>query len=318
MDVVFSFHLIYNDIGGSMAGMITHSFFALDTLKNKHIDFKTLKICSCGPDIFYAKNRSYGRLMHRKKVNLFFENYVRYIIEHDLKDNISVMSSLYGFISHYVLDTHIHPFVFYKTGVYNKKKKETYKYLDLHSKMENYIDMYVSEEHGYHFNKFKAHLFLFGNKTLDREVIKLLNDVLYDTYNIKDGGKKYQKGINSYYWNYKLFRVDLFGIKKGLYKIVDFFRKGKPQLSIYSHYKRENMDINLEHKVWYHPSTKEKMSLSIPDILNNSQKEYLRLIGVVDSIIYNNLDISNIKEFKNLSYINGCPIEDKQYIRYYE
>ena len=49
------------------------------------------------------------------------------------------MAYLYGMLSHYVLDSTVHPFIIYKTGNFNKKNKETYKYNHLHNEMESYI-----------------------------------------------------------------------------------------------------------------------------------------------------------------------------------
>ena len=50
------------------------------------------------------------------------------------------MSYLVGLICHYVLDSNVHPYVFYKTGKFDKKMKSTYKYNTIHLFMETFID----------------------------------------------------------------------------------------------------------------------------------------------------------------------------------
>ena len=60
------------------------------------------------------------------------------------------MVFLYGFICHYVLDSNVHPFVFYKTGLFDKKDKNSYKYNNLHAFMETYFDNYMIKEKTIH------------------------------------------------------------------------------------------------------------------------------------------------------------------------
>ena len=150
-----------------MAGTMTHTFFAEDVYKNldnkKYINIENLKTYAQGHDIFFFtfnilnyKTKKIGNFMHRNKTKDFFINIISYIKDNNLQNNKDVMSFLYGYICHYCLDLTVHPYVTYKCGIFNKKKKETYKYNSKHSDFETYIDAYmIKERKKINPNKFK-------------------------------------------------------------------------------------------------------------------------------------------------------------------
>jgi hypothetical protein len=49
---------------------------------------------------------------------------INYIKDNNLYNDDDVLSYLYGYINHYVLDKTIHPYVRYKTGVFKKKNQK--------------------------------------------------------------------------------------------------------------------------------------------------------------------------------------------------
>ena len=81
----------------------------------------------------------------------------------DLFRDKYVMSFVYGFICHYVLDSSIHPYVEFKTGRFNPRDKKTYKYNAKHHEMETYIDAYMLRKHGIEPRKDKSYKYIFKN-----------------------------------------------------------------------------------------------------------------------------------------------------------
>ena len=146
-----------------MAGTITHAYFALDVynkfddkLKERLKNYKeNLKTYSQGPDILFfsinyknfKKVKKIGNYVHKHNTRDFFINMVSYIKENNLEKNNDVLTFLYGYIMHYALYTKVHPYVIHKAGIFNKKKKDTYKYNSKHSDIESYIDEYMINYH---------------------------------------------------------------------------------------------------------------------------------------------------------------------------
>ena len=117
-----------------MPSSITHNYFMQDIYNklDKNIKEKIVledaKTFSQGPDIFYFYNmclgkksklyRKMGNYMHKNNINQYFYNMINYIKENNLEHNKQCLSFLYGSIAHHTLDSVIHPFVFYKTGIF--------------------------------------------------------------------------------------------------------------------------------------------------------------------------------------------------------
>ena len=82
--------------------------------------FYNLLSLSPGKDI-----RKFQSFFHRNQSQEFFLNLIRYIKDNYINDS-DTLSFLVGFICHYILDSTIHPYIFYKTGNFIKGKKETF------------------------------------------------------------------------------------------------------------------------------------------------------------------------------------------------
>ena len=85
----------------------------------------------------------YPRKLHDTKTKNFFIQLIKEIKKQKLYRDSQIMGMLYGFITHYVLDSTMHPYIIYKTGIYNKDIPETRKYRSLHLDMELYLDGYM-------------------------------------------------------------------------------------------------------------------------------------------------------------------------------
>ena len=288
-----------------MAEITTHMFLSKD-IKEKIKCNKSITLFSLGPDVFYfnKKTKKMAQIMHRKKTLLFFKNYIQYIKDNKLEKDNYIVSSLYGFISHYVLDYKTHPYIFYK-GEYK-----------LHRLYEMSLSKYIINHHNIKPNLYKSYkeLKYKNNKSLER----LLDNVIYKTYNEKDYGKKYIKCLNRVRLTYKFFKYDRYGIKKFFYKFIDLFTKNK--LSLISFYNIKDADLNIEHKEWCHPCDKDEIyNSSLIDLYNESLDKTLEIINNINKVLYNNKNINTLdKIIENKIYINGKDSSIRNIMKYFE
>jgi hypothetical protein len=314
----------------------THYYFSCDVLKatpqkladklNK--DNKTYHLFAQGFDPLYFYDffnfgrTSYQKYCHTNHTDDYFITLIKNIKIQKLENNEKINSALYGALTHYILDSKIHPYVVYKTGFYNKTIKETKKYQGLHSKMEMQIDAYLYEEKNkLPFKNFKIHKNLISID-LNKDLINILNKTFEEVFSIKNGGKKYKKGCYEMYYTYKFLIEDESGFKTKIYKILDKIIPSK--LGKYETFSSnvKNIDIeifNLEHKNWQNPWSGEKYNTSFFDLYNEALKECQKLFIATDKYINNEISINEYKKvLKDKSYLTGLSWKDNKEIKYLE
>lgn len=319
-----------------MAGSITHTYFSeelyekLDKntksiIENSKESFRTF---NQGFDILFFAGKKYKKIadeFHENKTQDFFINLVNYIRKHNLKGNPEIMSFLYGFICHYSLDTNIHPYVIYKAGFFDKKTNKPQKYKGTHSQMESYIDAYlINKNENIDPKTLDVGKFCFKYTKMSETLIEMINDVIYETYNYKNIGNKYQKGLKRMKFLYSLLRYDKRGKKKKFYMFLDkhFPSKKMKYEPISFDYKlnKNHYYLNIDHRKWCHPSNKrETYTTSFDDIYNNALKTSIKLINVTNEVIYYNKTSLYLKKFfTNLSLLSGKECNDKKDFKYFE
>ena len=222
-----------------MAGTITHSYFALDmydklSIKSKELLIENkdeLKVYSQSNDVLFInsnkKIRKFASYFHEDKTYIFFETLINYIKYNDYMYNPSVMAYLYGMLSHYVLDSSIHPYVYYKCGKVKKDIKETYKYDGLHAKLENYFDNYlVAIKDKINPIKYKSYK-LFDLKKLDKDLKEVIDFTYKEVFGIENFSKIYLKAVKQNKRYYHLFKYDPYKIKIKVYKLIDIITPKK-------------------------------------------------------------------------------------------
>lgn len=324
-----------------MAGTITHAYFALDVYKklNKNTkkilkDYKeNLKTYAQGPDIlFFSTNifnhkkvKKIGNYIHKHDTKKLFINMITYIKNNNLENNGEIISFLYGYIMHYALDTKVHPYIIYKTGIFNKKKKETYKYNSKHSDMESYIDAFmINKNEKINPNKFKIHKFCFNYNKISKNLSKLIDYSFNKTYEFKNLSFYFKQGLFNMKYLYRILRYDPFNIKINIYKILDRFhtKKSKDFYPISYSYKLNNNSyyLNLEHNKWCHPRYNDEIYYdSFLDLYNEAIIDALNIINNVNEFLFYSNDISILnKIFLNLSFSSGKECNNKAKNRYFE
>lgn len=327
-----------------MPSTVTHAYFALDVFDKlnektkKHIknNIEDLKTLAQGPDPLYFYNlvfpftkqnirKQYPRKVHDTNTRNFFITLVKEIKEQKLKNNGQTISLLYGFISHYVLDSTIHPYIVYKTGEYKKDVRDTQKYRSLHLDMELYIDGYmIFQREKIPIQKFKMYQFCFNINIIEPKVKKLLDSTVKEVYDLDNYSKYYFKAIKQMKKIYKIFRYDRFGIKRVLYimldKVLSKNQLKKEQLSYHINYKKKLHYLNNEKNEWNHPMDQyETYNYSFIELYHIALNKALKIIDDVNKVIYDDEDISILNNtFKNLSHKTGKECNDTRELKYFE
>lgn len=324
-----------------MPSTVTHAYFISDVfeklpinrkvfLKNEVDSFKTFAQ-SLDPLFFYIsinhkkakKIRSFANYFHNKKTGEYLITLINYIKYNYYSNNPQVMGFLYSMISHYILDSKIHPYIYYKTGNFNPNKKETYKYNAKHHIYETAIDEYLIETREKIPSwKYKHYELLFGNNEYTKDLIEVINFSFRETFNIDDFSKILKKSTKNMKLSYRLFRYDPTKIKLYGYKLINILTPKKvlnPTFLSYHNYTRNVDFLNLQKNKWYYPTNKRKCSnKSFIELYVEALNECVNIIKEIDQYIYNDKKINLKNLIKNYSYTTGVDLSRKQDLKYFE
>lgn len=322
-----------------MPATVVHAYFAQDLndilpkeIKNK-LDVDRLKTFGQSTDslMFYnlfnilpgKKIRDFQKYFHTNKTQDFFVNLINYIKENDYTEDIDVNSFLVGTICHYVLDSTVHPYIYYKTGYFNKNDKSTYKYNNVHTFMETFLDNdMIKRRESINPYKFNISKFSFDTSKFSNELNDTIKYTFKETFDVDNMDKIYYKSLKQMRNSIFIFRQDRYGIKKFFYKLADTFTSKRVFRfeAISYHYPlndRHNF-LNENHKLWRNPCdyslTSEESFLDL----------YLRALKLAKVMIcasfdyINGKDIELEKVFINKSYITGLDCELDKELKYFE
>jgi hypothetical protein len=321
-----------------MPATITHSFFAKDVydilpgdIKN-NLNLNRCKMFAQSTDslMFYnlfsimpgKKIRHFQSYFHTHQSQEFFINLLRFIHDNNIKDK-DVYSFLVGFICHYALDSTLHPYIIYKTGIFKKNKPSTYKYNNVHAFMETFIDNdMVRRREKTNPYKFNISKFCFDIRPFSNELNKAINYTFYNTFKIKNMNEIYYKSLKQMRRSLVLFRKDTYGIKRNIYKLVDTFtsRKCYRFEAISYHYPLDDRHnfLNNNHNLWRNPVQYDMTSTeSFVDL-------YLKAIKFAKVLVCASFDYLNDKEidlekiFTNISYVTGLDCNLDKELKYFE
>ena len=322
-----------------MPASVTHAYFASDVydilpeeIKNR-LSVSRVRMFGQSTDsfIFYhlfsikrGKNiRNLQRIFHTTNSQLFFLTLLSYIRENHLDQDIDTCSFLCGFICHYVLDATVHPYVFYKTGKFNKHQPDTYKYNNLHLLMETYLDNYLilkrEKKNPY---SFPICDFCFDLHPFSSELKKSIAFAFQNVFEISHMDRIYYQSLKDMKFSLRVFRQDRYGVKKFFYKLADTFTSKRcfrfEYVSYHCSLNTKFDFLNFDHHVWRNPTMYSMVSHeSFYDLYAKSLKLAKKIIE--DSFRYlNHKDIDLKQVFCNLSYVTGLDCNLKKELKYFE
>lgn len=319
-----------------MPSIITHHIFSdnvLNKLKNKNsVDINIYHTFAQSHDYLYyytfasAKNRKniakLAKYGHHKNTKDYLLNIIKNIKDNNLEYNKQALGYLYGSITHYVLDSTVHPYIFYKTGIYRKNDKESIKYNGGHTDIEKSLDSIFYEKY---YNKIYKYCNIskeiIGKPKFSNDLCDLINKTYYDTYKFNNVSYYFNKGVKHAKIISRLFFYDPLGIKYTLYKLIAVISRNKISLKSYSTFKKANINyLNNEHKIWLHPSIKSlSYDYSINDLINISQKKCIRIINAVNKVLYENKNIEYLDRYiLDIDYSTGLDLKENKKMIYFE
>lgn len=321
-----------------MPATITHAFFAKDVydiLPTEIRDKSNLDRCkmfgqSMDSLMFYnlfsilpgKKIRKFNKEFHTSHSRDFFIHLLHFMRDHSVEDE-DTTSFLIGTICHYVLDSTVHPYVVYKTGNFEKRRKETYKYNNVHAFMEAFIDNDMVRRR----ENTNPYFFDLGKYCFDlREFSPTLKQTIqysfYNTFQRSQMDQIYYKSLKQMKRALMHYRRDPYGIKKFFYKLADSFTpRGCYRFEAISyHYPLEDKHhfLNSEHKTWRNPTTYDMTSdESFVDLyLKSIKKAKILICASMDYIHGKDIDLEQV--FPDVSYLTGIDWKEKKELKYFE
>ena len=311
-----------------MPAFYTHKLFAQKVYNNfsnslkEKIDYDYYLLFAQSFDIlFYNFGRkkwlfALGHSAHRKNTQAFFLNTLNVLDKNSSSKYF--LSFFYGTLTHYVLDSTFHPYIFYKSGIFKKEDKTTWQYKGLHTKLEMEIDKYFYEkEHQTPFYKEKFYKMYDNVLKPDKDLIAFIDEVFAKTFYKENIGSYYFKSLKNWRFIHKHFKYDPYGIKKFFYKILDVFPfsfKFQNYSCHLDNFKQD--DLNLKKKTWLNPAdTNITSNLSIDELFNKALNDYFNIIKNLNHVT--NLRTTNFP-IKNISYYSGLDLKLKKKLQYFE
>ncbi len=321
-----------------MPATVTHAFFAKDVFDilpeeiQRFLDENHCKMFGQSTDslLFYnlfsilpGKNiRSFQKYFHRNQTQDFFINLLHYIRENKIHEE-EVYSFLVGFICHYVLDSTMHPYIIYRTGQFDSENPATYKYNNVHAMMEAYIDMdMIKKREKRNPYTFDICDYCFSIKPFSKDLVNTIDHTFYLTFQKSNMSKIYYKSLKQMKHAIQWYRVDRFGFKKVVYKLVDTFTPRSwfrfEAISYHIPLNNRHDYLNTSHSLWRNPTTYDMTSNeSFVDL-------YLKAIKQAKVLICASFDYLNDKAidleqvFLNTSYVTGLNCNEQKELKYFD
>lgn len=326
-----------------MPSIYTHTIFAKDVKNKLDENSKNLigknirlyELFSQSFDNLYYYNflslkkgkyiRNLAHYAHTHKTQQYIMTIINYVKENNLKNNSEIICYLYGAINHYVSDSTLHPFITYKTGKYfSNRKKETKKYLGIHTNTEIELDSYYYlKTTNKDFKKYKIYKELCKKVTFSNELKNTITYAFNETFDFNSMGDIFNKSYNQSYYIYKILMYDPLGIKLSTYKIIDFIIPNKNmKLTSYSLHKKpvNNEFFNKKHQYWCNPTDMNIISNeSWNDVYKKAIKKAVNIINNINLYFDNKISENNLLNIiGNNCYSSGLDCTNKQIMQYFE
>lgn len=281
-----------------------------------------------GPDFFYYDfpiplpghypTTQYGSLIHRQRINDFFIQGLAYAKSHPWERDV-VLSYLAGFLSHHALDTATHPFIFYRTGCYDRHFPPSRIYSYFHKRYEVLLDVanlrYVFNQWACHFNAEK--IFTLSPQT--EEILDLFySHILRCVYGVSPSPHSFKKSLHN---TRRIVRhtADATGSKKWALSSVERLVGEEHALSrvFYPADTDIPLVLNLNHSSWRHPVTGAFSSDSYVDLFNRGTAQTVTRIQALDTPKITNAHVIP-PLLQDHSYLTDLPWEDDREMQYFD
>lgn len=282
----------------------SHSIHSEIVLKNINkrtfIEPNNLKKFAIGPDLLMFTNYRLFDYQHSHNTKLYFESLIKTIKERKLQDNSRVMEFLYGQIDHFILDTIIHPLIYYMT-----EKMPSKSILKPHTLIELWIADYLMLKYNIGKKKYYGDSIKF-----DIELNSLISDVYNKSYNEKNIAKGYRIGMY-FIDRIEYLRTTSNHLVKSICKTINL-----GNFSYGDNHKKVKKYLNLNHSKLLNPVNGKEFYDSFDDLWSKSLMISLELIEDVNNYLYLDKSLNNYYIENDISYNTGLPCTNKEVFKY--
>ena len=269
--------------GNAMLKLIDNDYFKDILFMHRNV----FNLGTQGPDIFFyygawpwTKSEGiskFGDRIHEEKTGEFILEAIKYVNESDEASKSLLTAYICGYLCHYALDCHTHPYIFYKTGFVRKGEKYTSKYTCCHRMFETDLDvLMLKRELGKSPYEFNASEQIRVSKQAAAAIGEMYSKVL---------GKVYAAGISTELVCRAIDDIagiaaalrDKTGIKKKLLSRLEKSLGKQPMFSsmIMPLEVKDGLDyLNTSHSTWYLPwDLSNEHTSSFPEMFEAAAKE---------------------------------------------
>lgn len=315
-----------------MPGFITHYLWGTDSYKE--IKDRTLKktisenrysygLGLLGPDLFFYFmpttlniKPNVGNIMHKKKTGEFFRQLINSVtlIDNDT-DFATALAYTEGFMGHYILDTSVHPYVYYRIGT-----KDDNSTLGVHFGLETDIDRKVFfRQKGKRLSEFRNNNVVNLSQRERNVIARLLSSAILATYSINITTRLIKAAMVSFSMESRL----LSDKNNRKYKVMNAIEKATFGYDFISPLLANDIThaddpCNELHSEWCNPwDTDRKSTESVWDIMKRAKNVYTEDMIYMENALTNSYNSVNepspriLELLGNNSYSSGmdCSIE---------
>ena len=325
-----------------MPRAITHYLFSQDCLDNlNHIEIKNIIknnmdlyiLGSQGPDFFTYYNKipifcnknfsNISNLIHNKNINLFFKNMIFYSVDNscikeifkDSNFNEITIAYLYGFLTHYILDKTIHPYIFNL----QYKLKDQYKFknsMSLHKSIETHIDCILL----YKFKNIEPYKCKnYATFKLSTTEFLIISDMykflIKNTFNKSINYNDVYKCISTFKRTENFLNTSTNFYSKPYLHIKNLFCENKnlDSMVYLDHKVCVNDLINISNSKWKDPFSKNIYTKSLLDLYYESINSFIYISNLLNLYIDNKITINDF-----LVKINNCSFLTNQNFKLFD
>lgn len=318
-----------------MPGLITHYIHGEAVLNELPKELgETLKQCreqfnigTQGPDLFFyylpslfrKRIRGIGTTMHKGDFSKFLKGMLSGIKK--AKNPDPLKSYLYGYLTHYALDTAAHPYIYYKTGSRKEGEIKSLKYSVYHRSFETAIDvLMIKLATGKKPSEHKLNKMIRLKKEKRKELSYLLAKNIFCAYNLPISSKQVSRAF-SYMSKITWLLESKKGRRKRIMQFVEGLTVKDKIFTSLMHYGavEEGIDyLNEKRGAWGLPwNDDQKSETTFVEMFTESATEAAKMIESCEAYFAGKTDLMTVLEtIKNLSFSTGLHYEENVEFKY--
>ncbi|RKZ00894.1 MAG: hypothetical protein DRQ10_03215 [Candidatus Hydrothermota bacterium] len=247
-----------------MPDIFTHFFVANTVLKDSDfvLEPRFFYLGSQGADLFYYAEvfgtkvgTRLGFVIHRRNANLVPQTFAEFANNLNEKEKHKILSYASGFITHFWADALIHPWIIYRTGIYDVNDPSTVRHRYLHKSMESAIDFELAKWLGWTppIGNLLPHKWFLKFRTLPKSVADAWAYFTTEHYGVS---KNVGFLARMAYLGFRAFSFVFFPPNEFRFKVAKMLERITPFIPWTSYLTNVHPKVdvmNRSHSAWFHP-----------------------------------------------------------------